>query len=279
MPNRLRLAPVPLLRIVFLRAMWGVIGFVASSLAAEDLPHPLSQQVRDDFTKAQTDRVEKLSQQITEKPTSEDLYSQRGDAYFFLGNFDKAVQDYDQMVKLDKELEASHWRRGIAFFYAGKFKNAAEQFELYHSFDNVDRENGIWRYLSHVKAQGRDHARQGLLKYKKDDREPFPAVYQLFAGKITPEQILKQIREAEIDDKERQSRLFYADLYIGLNYTVEGQPDKALPHLRAATANEWPRKAGGGPYYMWQVFRLHYERLVKEHLLEQQKQPPVKAPK
>jgi lipoprotein NlpI len=259
--------------------MWGVIGFFVSSVSAEDLPHPLAQKVRDEFTKAQTDRIEKLTQQIKEQPTSENLYSQRGDAYFFLGDFDKAVQDYDQMVKLDKELEASHWRRGIAFFYAGKFKNAAEQFELYHSFDNVDRENGIWRYLSQVKAQGRDHARQGLLKYQKDDREPFPGIYQLFAGKITPDEILKQIHDAKIDDQDRQARLFYAELYIGLNDAVEGKSDEALSHLRAATANEWAQKAGGGPYYMWQVGRLHYERLVNEREKNQQKQPPAKSPK
>jgi lipoprotein NlpI len=231
---------------------------------ADDRDHPLSQEMRDELKKTQSDRVEQLSAQIAANPKSEDLHSQRGDAYFFLGQFPKSVADYDEMVKLNKELESSHWRRGIAYFYADKFKNAAEQFELYHSFDDVDRENGIWRYFSQYKAHGREQARQGLLKYKKDDREPFPAVYQLFAGKVTPEEILKQIGDAKIDDEERQKRLFYAELYIGLNYAVEQQPEKALPHLRAATANSWPRKAGYGPYYMWQVGRLHFERLSQK---------------
>lgn len=205
----------------------------------------------------QSERVKQLTVAIEKTPKSVDLYSKRGDTYFFLGEYAKSVADYEKMVELDETLAAGHWRRGIADFYAGKFKEAAAQFELYHSFDDVDRENGIWRYLSQVKAYGRDKAREGLLKYKKDDREPFPAVYQLFAGKLTPDEILKQIREAKIDDTERAKRLFYAELYIGLNYDVEKEPQKALEHLLAATAIGWPRTAGYGPNYMWHVGRVH----------------------
>lgn len=236
---------------------------------ADDAKHPLSQQEGDELTQTLSNRIKALTTQIDAKADLIELYSQRGDAYFYLGEFAKSVDDYNHMIKLDKEMEASHWRRGIAFFYADQFDKAAGQFEMYHSFDDVDRENGIWRYLSQVKSVGRDKARQGLLKYKKDDREPFPAVYQLFAGKITPEEILKQIGEAKITDDERQKRLFYAELYIGLNHAVEKESEKALPHLRAATANAWPRKAGYGPHYMWHVGRLHYELISKQ----QEKKP------
>lgn len=209
----------------------------------------------------QSESVKKLTIQIEATPRSVELFSKRGDAYFFLGQFEKSLADYEQMVKLDETLAAGHWRRGIADFYAGKFKEAAAQFELYHSFDDVDRENGIWRYLSQVKAHGRDKAREGLLKYKKDDREPFPDVYQLFAGSLQADEIVKKIHDAKLDDEERQKRLFYAELYIGLNYDVEDEPEQALKHLQAATSIQWPRTAGYGPHYMWHVGRLHALRL------------------
>lgn len=231
-----------------------VVSLVAQ---AEDPPRAWTEDDQAGLTALQTARVKEVTLEIDREPKSVDLYSKRGDAYFFLGEFAKSVADYEKMVELDETLAAGHWRRGIADFYAGKFKEAAAQFELYHSFDDVDRENGIWRYLSQVKAYGRDKAREGLLKYKKDDREPFPAVYQLFAGKLTPDEILKQIREAKIDDTERAKRLFYAELYIGLNYDVEKEPRKALEHLLAATAITWPRTAGYGPSYMWNVGRVH----------------------
>ena len=167
------------------------------------------------------------------------------------------------MVELDPSLEKSHWRRGIALFYAGQYEKAARQFEAYNSFDNVDRENGIWRYFSQYKALGKEKAREGLLKYEKDDREPFPDVYQIFSGKMTADQVFLKIKKADIDDEEREKRLFYAHLYGGLDAALEGQKDSAKFHLRRAVENKWGPKAGFGPNYMWHVGRLHYDLLSK----------------
>ncbi len=205
--------------------------------------------------------VEESKAGLTKTPENVNLYSRRGDAYFFLGEFKNAVEDYSAMVKLNPEVDTSHWRRGIAYFYTGQYAEAAAQFERYHSFDNVDRENGIWRYLSQVKAIGRDKARAGLLKYVKDDREPFPAVYELFAGRITPEAILNGIAEAPISAVVREQRLFYAHLYIGLNEFIEGREAAAQTHLDKAVRNTWAPTAGYGPHYMWQVARVHEAHL------------------
>ncbi len=187
--------------------------------------------------------------------------SRRGDAHFFLSQFAEAVADYDAMVKADPAQDASHWRRGIALFYAGRFDDAAKQFERYHSFDNVDRENGIWRFLCQTRSIGLVKARESLLKYEKDDREPFPAVFRLFAGTTTDHQIMEGIAAAKIGAEDRQSRQFYADLYIGLNHAVQDRPREAQVALARATRNEWPRTAGYGPRWMWQVGRVHWELL------------------
>jgi len=192
------------------------------------------------------------------------LLSQRGDALFFLGDFKEAVADYEEMVDLDPQQGDSHWRRGIARFYAGKAKEAAQQFEAYHSFDDIDRENGIWRYFSQYRAYGPEKAKQGLLKYRKTDREPFPDVYRLFSGDTTPEKILAAINNAEISKDEREKRLFYAQLYIGLNHAVEGRGEDAIVHLRESTANSWGRTAGYGPQYMWHVGRVHLNLLLEK---------------
>lgn len=226
--------------------------------------HPLSEEKRAKLNKDLDQAIERATKQIEADPKDVNPYSRRGDAHFMRGNFPKAVADYDKMVELDPSQDAGHWRRGIAHFYAGQYEKAARQFEIYHTTDNVDRENGIWRFFSQAKAHGLERAREGLLKYEKDDREPFPDVYRLFAGKITPEKILERIREAKIDDEEREKRLFYAHLYIGLNLAVEKKPEQAVKHLRLAVANTWGPTAGFGPAYMWHVGRLHYESLLKK---------------
>lgn len=229
-------------------------------LAAEETSKPPAWKVR--LEKDQVSwqaSITKLDEAIDAATEKVELYSRRGDAHFFLGHFKEAVADYDRMIELDPDRGASHWRRGIALFYAGKYKDAAAQFDRYHSFDNVDRENGIWRYLSHYRAFGKERARKELLKYEKDDREPFPSVYKLFAGEITPAEIMKQIDEAKLSPAEREKRLFYATLYIGLNDTVEGDPKKGQKYLEKMLPNTWGPDAGYGPHYMWQVGRLQWE--------------------
>lgn len=191
-----------------------------------------------------------------------DRYSARGDLQMFLGDFEKAESDYLEMVKLKPELDTSHWRLGIAMFFANHPKLAAEQFDKYNSFDNVDRENGIWRYLSHYRAFGKDEAERQLLRYEKDDRPPFKEVYRLFDGTLTASEVLKAIPE-DFRDESRESRLFYSHLYIGMNQVVEGQVENARASLLAATLNTWPRNAGFGPNYMWHIGRLQYVELQK----------------
>lgn len=229
----------------------------------DDSP-PLPPERSAQLNRALEKSLEEATRLVEQSPKSLKGYSQRGDAYFFLGRMKEAVADYDQMIELDQSEGPSHWRRGIALFYAGRYDDAAAQFESYHSFDQIDRENGIWRYLSQHKAVGQDKARQGLLKYQKDDREPFPAVYKLFAGTTTPEAILKQIDDAEVSNVEKEKRLFYAHLYIGLNHAVEGEDEPARKHLALATRNSWGPVAGYGPNYMWHVGRIHEGMLRKK---------------
>ncbi len=168
------------------------------------------------------------------------------------------------MVELRPSVEASHWRRGIAYFYTERFKDAIKQWDLYSTFDDVDRENGIWRFLSQTKAHDLKTAREGLLKYKKDDREPFPDVYAMFAGKLTGDEVLARIELAKLPAPERDKRLFYAQLYVGLLDAVENRREPAIKQLREATSNSWGRDAGYGPNFMWHVGRLHHDLLTQK---------------
>jgi len=226
--------------------------------------HPLSAEARRKMSVEFRAEIETLDAAIKEAPDNVGMYSRRGDANFFLGRFAESLADYEKMVELDERQGPSHWRRGIARFYAGKFPGAAKQFEEYHTFDDVDRENGIWRFFSQYRAYGREKAQAGLLKYEKTDREPFPSVYKLFSGDLTPKQVLKLIDDAEIGETEREKRLFYAHLYVGLHHALEDRDDAAIEHLTRSTANGWGPKAGYGPHYMWHVGRLHYDLLVEK---------------
>jgi lipoprotein NlpI len=189
-----------------------------------------------------------------------DRHSQRGDLQMFLAQFPEAETSYRRMVELDPAIDASHWRLGIACFFAKHPQAGADQFEKYHSFDSVDRENGIWRYFCHHRASGKEKAQKQLIRYETDDRPPFREVYQLFQGTLTPEQVLKAASDAP--EAGRQSRLFYSHLYVGLNAALENQRDVAIHSLQQATLNQWPQSAGYGPRYMWHIGRLQLNLLA-----------------
>ena len=115
--------------------------------------HSISRVDREKLAESLQKNADLLSAKLLDEDSPRvRLLSQRGDVLFFLGDFKEAVADYEEMVDLDPQQGDSHWRRGIARFYAGKAKEAAQQFEAYHSFDDIDRENGIWRYFSQYRA-------------------------------------------------------------------------------------------------------------------------------
>ena len=238
-----------------------ILVIMAAGAVAHAAEAPLSAARRAALRKGFDDTIARMTKQIKENPKNIALYSRRGDAYLFRGQFSQSVADYEKMIALDPKVEIKHWRLGIAYYYVGRYKKAARQFLLYDRFDHVDRENGIWYVLCQAKVVGVKKARTMMFRYDKADREPFPVLYKLFRGTATPEAVLKQINQADIKPSQRAARLFYAHLYIGLYNVLLDAPEPALKHLRAATANQWAQQRRGGPPYMWQVARLHYNLL------------------
>ena len=200
-----------------------------------------------------------LTSRVLRNPTEVSSYSSRGDARLFLGNFLGARMDYEKMINLNPKLEVSHWRLGIAYFYLSDFSKAARQFEIYHQYDNIDRENGIWRFMSQYKKSGLKIARRGLLNYSQDDRPPYPWLYSMFAGGISPEEVFIKIKEQNFPKKDAIRVQFHAYFYVGIFLELTGDnPSRALEYLAQATTNEYGRQTGT---YMWHVARLYHARL------------------
>ena len=207
-----------------------------------------------------SDELKSCDAALAAKPDSLPDLSHRGDCHLFLGQFAEAVADFEKMIALDPAEDAPHWRLGIAYYFAGQYAKSARQFEKYHASDGHDRENGIWKFLAQAKMDGLEKARAEMLVYPAFDREPFPTLYEMFAGKRTPDDVLAEIDRKGLSNNE--SVAFFGRYYAGLGEALLGHRDKALVLLRDAVGNPLPRSSGGQGY-MWQVARLHYERLLK----------------
>lgn len=235
-----------------MRLLTAAVLVFSASCSAADTPDDIDLRLRADLKEAEA--------AVKADPESIEALLQRGDANFFLGNFDAAIEDYDRMLELRPELAPRHWQRGLALYFAGRYDDAARQFERYYEGDRgdkSDRENGIWRYYAQVRKEGVEKARKQLLKYSLPDREPLPIIYRMCAGDATPQQVIESVETAKVSEAEGSKRRFYADLYVGFDAAIVKKDAKAAKeHLAKAVANRWPRDAGYGGNFMWHVARL-----------------------
>jgi lipoprotein NlpI len=202
-----------------------------------------------------TDAVADFDKCLELDPRMADAYQQRGGEYFKLAKIEKSLADFDKFLELRPDERPGHWQRGISLYYAGKYKEGAEQFKAGDKVFANDVENAVWHYLCNAKVVGADKARAELLKIGTDKRLPMMVVYDLFAGKAKPEDVIEAVKKGKPNESELKNRQFYANLYLGLYYDSAGDKNKAREHLEKAGANP---KVGG---YMGDVARVHLRTL------------------
>jgi lipoprotein NlpI len=160
-----------------------------------------------------------------------------------------SLADFNRAAKLDPKLAPQLWQRGIVDYYAGKFRDGQRQFELHQTVNPHDVENAAWHFVCVARLDGPAAARKSLLKIDtaRDTRVPMAEIYELFAGRGSPEAVLR----AAAADKSPQAAM-YANLYLGLYLeATSGDNSQARACLRKAAAANLPRN------YMCDVAKVH----------------------
>jgi lipoprotein NlpI len=201
--------------------------------------------------------VATLDRIITADARQADAYYQRGRERFKLGKIDESIADFDTLVRLRPEKERELWERGIAHYYAGRFADGAKQFELYQTFHDNDVENSVWRFLCVARSNGVEKARRTMLPIKNDRRVPMMEIYGVFRGEKKPDEVLAAAHAGTTSADDRNSRRFYAHLYLGLYYEVHADAKLAREHITTAAQKH---RIG---HYMWNVADVHAKRLAK----------------
>jgi lipoprotein NlpI len=195
-----------------------------------------------------------LSDAIKRDPKEAIAWYYRGRAHFCAGKIAESVADFDKYVELEPNAESQQWERGISYYYAGEFAKGAKQFELYQTFHDQDVENSVWRYLCVARSEGVEKAQGNMLPIENDPRVPMMQIYDLYRGKLKPEEVLKTAEAGNPTKESLNTRLFYAHLYLGLWHEAAGRAAEAKTHLLKAEQH----KIG---HYMWDVAHIHAERL------------------
>jgi lipoprotein NlpI len=159
-----------------------------------------------------------------------------------------SLADFDRAAQLEPKSAPQLWQRGISDYYAGKFREGRRQFELHQTVNPDDVENAAWHFLCVARVDGLPAARKALLKIDttRDSRVPMAEIYELFAGRGSPDAVLG----AAAKDASPQAAM-YANLYLGLYFEAASDSEKARTSIRKAVAAQAPYN------YMRDVAKVH----------------------
>jgi lipoprotein NlpI len=199
------------------------------------------------------DALKLLDTAAQQRSPAADLFSQRGGVHFKLAHLTESLADFDMQIKLRPTDGPAHWRRGLTLYYAGNYAAGVRQFTTSDRAEPQDVENAVWHLLCNAKILGLEKARGQLLPVHSDRRVPFMEIYALFAGRSSPERVLRRAQAGNPDEREMRQRLFYAHLYAGLDAEMLGKPEQSLAYIQKAV-RDYPIQ-----HYMMEVARVHLQ--------------------
>lgn len=249
-----------------LLALFGIVvgGLcLPSSLALAESPSEILARAQASAASNDSTAAERVaSEAIEADETFAAAYYFRARERFRLGRVQDSVSDFDRYIELHPSAASRQWERGIACYYAKQFEKGAKQFELYQTYHDNDVENSVWRYLCMVPTDGIEKSRSTILPIRNDRRVPMMQVYELYRGKLKPDEVLTACRRDDPDPETLAGRLFYAHLYLGLYHEVAGDKELAQKYILLAA----DKKLAENPRinrYMWDVARIHSEMMKR----------------
>lgn len=230
---------------------------ILAQLADKEATELLTQAARASQQKNHQQAIDLLDDLLQKDPQHATALYVRGRENFCVGNVKKSVADLDKYVELEPQAASRQWERGISYYYAGEYEKGAKQFELYQTYHNQDVENSTWRYLCVAAKDGVEAAKKNMLPIEEDRRVPMMQIYDLYRGKLQPDDVMKAVDAGNPTTDEKNKRLFYAHLYLGLWYQAADKRELAKKHILLAEQH----KIG---HYMWDVAHVHADLLRAE---------------
>ncbi len=224
----------------------------SASQAAEQSLSEIIKATQTSFQQGDYSKAEELATAaITQQPKNARLHMLMADIRFIAGDIPGAIESYDNVIKFQPESKPFLWQRGLALYYAQKFEDGKAQFETHQTVNSQDVENAVWHLLCAAKVENLDAARNKLIPIQRDTRVPMKEIYELFAGRLKPNQVI-EVAQAE---SPNELPLYYANLYIGLYHEMLGQEKLARQFIGSAV----DQSPGTKNNLMMQLARIHQE--------------------
>jgi lipoprotein NlpI len=175
-------------------------------------------------------------------------YYNRGNAWWAKKEFDKAIQDYDVAVRIDPKYVLAFRGRGFAWFYKEEYDKAIQDFDEVIRLDPKEAYAVIYGHFAARRVADRAAATRFLNDSASNLNESWPyPVVRFLRGEIDESQLLKR---ADNGDKRTEARC-----YLGLDHAIKRHQSEASAYFR------WVKGHGNPTFIEHTIAVAELERL------------------
>lgn len=252
--------PLKELRTFARKQDWKSVIKVSSELLERDTGRADVRGLRANAYEAQRDWQRALADfdaLVKQSPQDVALRQRRGSCRFRAGRVKESIVDFDRAIALDPAMERKHWQRGISYYLDGQYLPGAKQFELYQTYYGADVENVVWHMICLARNSNWKLAQSKMMKLQGvDQRVPLMKVNALFLGKATVDEVLQAAHAIPDDTNQGIMARFYAHLYLALYFDAQQQSAQRNHHLGRSLKPELN-------HYMWDVAHVMAQKYLE----------------
>jgi|SRR5208282_3676153 len=153
----------------------------------------------------------------------------------YKGDYDRAITDYNEAIRMNPQFLRAFINRGFTQFYQARFDMAADDIAAANQLAPNNADIVVWLYLTRTRS-GKSAQDDLAQKAKALPADKWPAqVINLYLGNLKPEALAAAT--ASPDPKTQAKQQCEASLFLGEWYLINHDTEQAKKLLRKAQAD------------------------------------------
>jgi len=177
-----------------------------------------------------------LNQSIIANPNFAPAYNILGLYMLLSRSYEEAFEAFDSSLELDSTMDYTYLHRAVGLYQIERYQLAQSDIEKFYSLDPTDPYRVLWRYIitSKIDPKKAYSTLKNTLRDKDDNRYAW-SIVDVIAGRVSENQFLKALANAEYDNQGLAQRLCEAYFYLGQWHKLLGDDNKATYYFKLTT--------------------------------------------